>query len=354
MAEQTASKRGRLVARVLTEFGLPALAFAISVGIATRNWPVSLVTGLAVSGAIAGLYSLDRRFLHPRLEKLSRDWLHLGLEMTVLLLDHVLGALAVLLVCGWLFGFRITASAAWIPVAGMVVAFPIVHGTEMALRYFRQLRDKERQEEQLRALAAQAELKALKAQIDPHFLFNTLNTIAALIHTHPEQAETTVERLAEMFRYVLSGSERRLVPLQEELAFVDGYLEIERARFGNCLHVTQDVAPEALNVLVPSLILQPLVENAVRHGRGDDGHIGLEIRIRRQGDVAQIAISDRGPGMPPGYKVDAGAGVGLRNVNGRLQKLYGPEHRLEIRGNEPHGTVVVLRIPAGGYEARGK
>jgi hypothetical protein len=152
MMEQSESRRKQLVARILTEFGLPAFAFAISVGIATRNWPASMVTGLAVSGAITGLYSLDRNVLHPRLEKLSRDWLHLGLEMSFLLLDHVLGALVALLACGWLLGFRVIASVTWVPVAGMVVAFPIIHGTEMALRYFRQLREKERQEEQLRTL----------------------------------------------------------------------------------------------------------------------------------------------------------------------------------------------------------
>lgn len=346
MMEQSESRRKQLVARILTEFGLPALAFAISVGIATRNWPASMVTGLAVSGAITGLYSLDRNVLHPRLEKLSRDWLHLGLEMSFLLLDHVLGALVALLACGWLLGFQVIASVTWIPVAGMVVAFPIIHGTEMALRYFRQLREKERQEEQLCALAAEAELKALKAQIDPHFFFNTLNTIASLIHTDPERAEQTVERLAEMFRYVLNGSERRLVPLEDELAFVDGYLEIERARFGDRLRVTREVVPEALEVPIPSLILQPLAENAVRHGRGSDGSVELAIRVMSRGGEVLVAIADKGPGMPSGYKIGTGRGVGLRNVDERLRRTYGLEDRLEIRTNEPHGTVVVVRIPA--------
>jgi sensor histidine kinase YesM len=345
MTEQTESKRKRLVVRILTEFGLPALAFAVSVGIATRNWPVSLVTGLAVSGAITGLYALDRKLLHPQLERLACDWLHLGLEMAFLLLDHVLGALVALFVCSRLFGFQIIASVAWMPVAGMVIAFPIIHGTEMALRYFRQLREKERQEEQLRTLATEAELKALKAQIDPHFLFNTLNAIASLIHTDPDQAETTVEQLAEMFRYVLNGSERRLVPLEEELAFVDSYLEIERARFGDRLRVTGEIAPRALNVSVPSLILQPLVENAVRHGRGSDGSIDLVIHVTSRGDEVLIAIADKGPGMPSEYKAAPGQGVGLRNVDERLRKTYGLKHRLEIRANEPQGTVVIVRIP---------
>ena len=350
MTEQAESRRTRIGARILTEFGLPALAFATGVGIATQNWPVSLVTGLAVSGAITGLYALDRRILRPRLEKLSRDWLHLGLEMTFSLLEHALGALAALLVCSRVFGFQVVATATWIPVAGMVVAFPIIHGTEMALRFFRQLKEKEGQEERLRALATESELKALKAQIDPHFLFNTLNTIASLIHSNPDQAEATVERLAEMFRHVLNGSERRLVPLEEELAFVDGYLEIERARFGDRLRVTREIVPEALSVPVPSLILQPLVENAVKHGGGDDGNIDLDIRIRPQGDAILIAITDRGPGMPPGHRIDAGQGVGLRNVDERLRKLYGLEHKMEIRDNEPHGTVAILRIPTGGRE----
>jgi two-component system LytT family sensor kinase len=104
----------------------------------------------------------------------------------------------------------------------------------------------------LPALATEAELRALKAQINPHFLFNTLNTIAELIHADSERAEATVERLAEMFRYVLNGSERGLVPLEEELAFLEGCLEIERARFGDRLRVTREIAPEALSLLVPS------------------------------------------------------------------------------------------------------
>ena len=111
MTEETESKRKPLIARILTAFGLPALAFAISVWIATGNGPASLVTGMAVSGAIAGLYALDRKLFHPRLEKLSRDWLHLGLEMTFLVLEHVLGALAALLACGRLFGFHLSASS---------------------------------------------------------------------------------------------------------------------------------------------------------------------------------------------------------------------------------------------------
>jgi signal transduction histidine kinase len=350
MTEHTESRHGHAFVRTLMEIGLPALGFVLSVGFATQNWLASLVTGLAISSAIFVLYWLDQRFLHPCLEKLARDWAHLGLEMTFSLLDHILGALLALLVCSRLFGFEVVPSAAWIAVGGMVVAFPIIHGTEMALRFFRQLKEKEQQEEQLRALATEAELRALKAQINPHFLFNTLNTIAELIHTDSAQAEATVERLAEMFRYMLAGSERGLVPLEEELSFVESYLEIERVRFGERLRITQEVASEVLGVPVPSLILQPLVENVVRHGRGTDGSIDLTIRVRPHGDEMVITIADQGPGMPSpkvgrGSGLEEGEGLGLRNVDERLRKTYGEGYGLDVTVNEPQGTVVIVRIP---------
>jgi signal transduction histidine kinase len=333
--------------RTLAEIGLPALVFSLGVGFATGNWPASLATGLAISSAIFALYGLDQKLVRPRLQKVSPDWLRLGLEMTAALLDHIVGTVVALLVCSRLFGFEVVPSAAWITVAAMVVAFPIIHGTEMALRYLRQVQEKERQEEHLRALATEAELRALKAQINPHFLFNTLNTIAELIHADSEKAEATVERLAEMFRYVLNGSERGLVPLKEELVFLDDYLEIERVRFGDRLCVTREIAAEALDLLVPSLVLQPLVENTLRHGLAADGSIDLGIAIYTDRDRAVIAISDQGPGMPAGHEIGRGPGHGLSNVDQRVRKTYGQAYGLEIGKNEPQGTIVTLSIPVG-------
>ncbi|MGD1994730.1 MAG: histidine kinase, partial [Anaerolineae bacterium] len=277
MAKQRASGRTRIIINHSLGIVLGGLMFGWSVGYATgRSLDLaSLVTGLAMTSTIEAAYLLDRVFLQPWLKNLPYDWLHLGLEITLSLLEHFLGALLALLVCSRIFGFVVEATTAWMVVGGMLLGFPIIHGTGYALRFYRQLKEKERLEEQLRALATQAELKALKAQINPHFLFNTLNTIAHLIHADSAQAEATVERLAEMFRYVLSGSERGLVPLEEELAFVDNYLEIERARFGERLRVTREAAQEALDISVPSLVLQPLVENAIRHGRGSNGSVDL-------------------------------------------------------------------------------
>jgi LytS/YehU family sensor histidine kinase len=215
----------------------------------------------------------------------------------------------------------------------------------MALRFFRQVQEKERQEERLKALATEAELRALKAQINPHFLFNTLNTIAELIHTDSDRAEATVERLAEMFRYVLNGSERGLVPLEEELDFLDGYLEIERARFGDRLHITCGTAPRALGLLIPSLVLQPLVENAIRHGQGADGTVELGIEFRVDGHQVVITVSDQGPGMPAIHRIGDGPGHGLHNVDQRLRRTYGEGYGLKISANQPQGTIVTLSIP---------
>ncbi len=344
MAKQTAQERRRAILGELLETLLPAILFGLGAGYAIGNYAISVATGLAISGTIGVLYKLDQTFLRPRLKNLSRDW-QLGLEIIASLLEHVLGAVLALFVCSRIFGFVVQATTAWITVGMMFVGFLVIHSAGYALHFYRELRQKERVEEQLRALTTQAELKALKAQINPHFLFNTLNTIAQLIHADPAQAEATVERLAEMFRYVLAGSQRRLVPLEEELAFVDDYLAIEQARFGERLSVTREVATEALNVPVPSLILQPLVENAVRHGQGAGGSVELIIGVRRQGDEVVIAIADQGPGMSEGVWECGGGGHGLRNVDERLRKTYGEGYGLEAADNEPRGAVVTVRIP---------
>jgi len=345
VTEQAQDVRRQAIRQTGGELGLPALAFTLGVGLATGNWAASLITGLAISSTIFALRRLDLALVRPHLADVASDPLRLGLEITLSLLDHVVGAVVPLLICGRLFGFSVAQSAAWVAVGAMVMAFPIVHGTEMALRYLREVQEKERQEERLRALATEAELRALKAQINPHFLFNTLNTIAELIHADSERAEVTVERLAEMFRYVLNGSERGMVPLKEELAFLDGYLEIERVRFGDRLRVTRDVAPAALNLFVPSLLLQPLVENALQHGPGVDGSVDLGIAIRVDRECAEIAISDQGPGISADYSIEGSAGHGLRNVDRRLRKTYGEAYGLAIGVNHPRGTTITLRIP---------
>ena len=328
---------------LLHDVATPLLGSTIAVAYATGRWDLSAVgAGLAITGTLALFWKLDRTFIYPHIKRIPQDWLRMETELFVSVAGHLLGALLALVACGYIFGFEVAPTASWLLLVGILMVFPILHGAEMAVGYYRQLREKERVEQELRALAAQAELKALKAQINPHFLFNTLNTIAALIHANPTQAETTVERLGEMLRYVLTSSERGQVSLEEELAFVDDYLAIEQARFGERLQVTREVDPRALSAPVPSLILQPLVENAVKHGHGDDS-IELDIRVEAASDAISITVADRGPGMPAGFQIGDGPGHGLRNVDERLRKMYG--RGLEVKANKPRGTVVIVRIP---------
>jgi signal transduction histidine kinase len=344
-SDQLASQRRDKLGRTLIhQVFSPLVGSTLAVAYATGHWNlIALGTGAAITATLALFWRLDRAFIYPRLKRIPQDWLRMEMEMFVSVFGHLLGALLALIACGYLFGFEVAPTPSWLLLIGIMMVFPILHGAEMAVDYYRQLREKERVEQELRTLATQAELKALKAQINPHFFFNALNTIAALIHTDPALAEASIERLAQMFRYVLAGSERGQVALEEELAFVDDYLEIERARFGERLQVTREIDPQALSLSVPSLILQPLVENAIRHGHGDGGHIDLDIRIESADESVHITVADRGAGMPPGYRIGDGPGHGLRNVDERLRKMYG--RGLEMEEDEPRGTAVTICIP---------
>jgi signal transduction histidine kinase len=326
---------------------LPALPPGLGVGYASGHYLPALITSLAISGTTYALFRLDLAFIHPHFGRLPPNRA-VVMEFAAGVIEFALGTWLALSICNLLFGRPFEAGLAWWLVGGTVVCITIFHTLTYTFTSHADMKRKLVEEERLRAMATEAELKALKAQINPHFLFNTLNTIAALIHSDPAQAESTVERLAGMFRYVLAGSERGSVPLHEELTFVDDYLKIEQVRFGKRLRFTRQVAPELRDVPVPSLILQPLVENAVRHGQGEDGTVDLALGVELDGDHVSITIADQGPGISEPPANGQFSGHGLRNVNERLQKTYGQAYGLQITANAPTGTQVRLRIPMGG------
>ena len=240
------------------------------------------------------------------------------------------------------------ASIAWSPY--IYFAFPIVPAALLVVVGFNQswwqIFLLEKREHQARELAALAQLEALRAQINPHFLFNSLNSISQLISSDPDRAEECVGRLAEIFRYLLRSENRSFVTLSDELAIVDAYLDIERARFGAKLVVDFSVADQARHRFVPTLILQPLVENAVRHGvsqKVGGGRVSIEADL--QGDDLRVVVRDTGVGMVGKVSHDSAGGVGLRNVHNRLVQLFGDDYAPRIDSESGSGTVVTLRVP---------
>jgi hypothetical protein len=191
--------------------------------------------------------------------------------------------------------------------------------------------------------AREAELRALRAQIDPHFLFNSLNSISALTSSDPAAARRMCIELADFLRRTLVLGQRDRIALAEELDLAEGYLRVEQVRFGSRLRVERDVEEPALTAAVPPLLLQPLVENAVRHGIAQTLEGGT-IRIAARRDGSRLRVSVSNPRDPEG-RGRPGAGVGLRNVAGRLRTLFGAEARLDATADE-HSYLVQLDLPA--------
>jgi two-component system LytT family sensor kinase len=195
---------------------------------------------------------------------------------------------------------------------------------------------------------ARAELRALRAQISPHFIYNALAAVAAHIHSSPEEARELLSDFAEFTRYAFRG-EHPYVTLADELHYVEKYLRLERARFGDQLAVRIEVAPEILHVVVPVLSLQPLVENAVRHGVERRGRGRITIIGRDAGADVVLRVRDDGVGMTPARAAAVlagnGGGIGLANVSARLQTSFGPGYGLEIQSGDGRGTTVTMTLP---------
>jgi sensor histidine kinase YesM len=235
-----------------------------------------------------------------------------------------------------------------------------------ALAYYRKYRERELQASQLEARLAEARLQVLKMQLHPHFLFNTLHAISALIHQDVEVADRMIARLGDLLRSTLENAAMQEVSLREEMDFIQPYLEIEQARLGPRLTVYMAIDPEVMDARVPNLILQPLVENAIRHGIASRAEAGrIEIHARREQDRLHVQICDDGPGLPGGGRIgnpsyeEGGRianpshpnhgpfkeGVGLTNTRARLQQLYGEAHRLELSNSPGRGLTVTLTLP---------
>jgi two-component system LytT family sensor kinase len=215
-----------------------------------------------------------------------------------------------------------------------------------ALERERERLDRSRREASLVHQLVEAELRALRAQINPHFLFNSLNTIASLVHDQPQAAEQMTLRLARIFRHVLKQTERPFSSLQEEMDFLRAYLDIEQIRFGERLKIDFRIADAVADRPVPSLILQPLVENAIRHGLSPKlGECRLIISGRQENEHVLLSVEDNGVGTSNGSLVADGSGIGLRNVRERLRTLYGERARFQFESQARLGSRAAVYLP---------
>jgi two-component system LytT family sensor kinase len=219
--------------------------------------------------------------------------------------------------------------------------YGLIVGGLVLLDYVR----KDRQRVALEGQLALAELKALRMQLQPHFLFNTLHAIGVLIHSDPKAAHVMLTRLAELLRLSLDTASEPELPLEVELAFVEKYLAIQKARFGDRLTVRYALEPDAMRGLVPTLIMQPLVENALEHGVAPHARPGvIEIAASRTANALTIRVRDNGNGLSE-REGRVKSGVGLANTRGRLRQLYGDRSRLTLANAVGGGLEVILEMP---------
>jgi len=227
-----------------------------------------------------------------------------------------------------------------------VIIYWMIVLAHLGWHYYRRNRERESQASALATELVRARLEVLRMQLNPHFLFNTLHVISALIHENPEDADRIVARLSELLRVSLEQSDTQEVPLRQELSFLERYLEIEQVRFQDRLAVELDIESGLDDILVPSLILQPLVENAIRHGiapREDMGRV--KIAARRLNGMLELKVGDNGPGLPEIEVASHPEGVGLSNTRSRLSHLYGANHQFQLTPAPGGGLEVTLLIP---------
>jgi two-component system LytT family sensor kinase len=293
----------------------------------TEWWLWALLTPLVVY--LARRFPLDRRW----------PWRHAAIHLGAGIVVAIVKTAAERAIFAWLTGFwtylLISTLALQLFVYSAIVA--ATHGVE----YYRRSRERE----QLEARLVQTRLQLLNVQLQPHFLFNTLNTIAEMVHDDADKADYMITSLSDLLRQALELGATQEISLDRELDLLSRYLDIQRTRFGERLHVTLHVDDEARNASVPVLLLQPLVENAIQHGLAASADAGrIDIEARRAGNNLVIAVTDDGVGVkePP---LAGRQRLGLSNTRERLDALYGSNQRLDLANSPGRGARISVEIP---------
>lgn len=234
-----------------------------------------------------------------------------------------------------------------------VITYWVILAIQYGFDYYRRYREREQQAlhlelhaSELKTQLVDAQLSALKMQLHPHFLFNTMNAIMVLVRQHrAPQAEEMLARLSDLLRLVLDDVDAQEVPLHRELEYLELYLSIEQVRFADRLRVNISADPAVLNAAIPHMCLQPIVENAIRHGLGRSSSAGkIEIAASHRDRVLEITVQDDGPGLPS-VDVSEGRGIGLANTRARLNQLYGNAAGLLIQNGRERGVIVTISLP---------
>ncbi len=350
----TARVRMKNIVFVLGAWTLAGALLATQAWVAgtVRGNPISLGHTMSIWLAWAYLWAL----LTPLPVLLSKKWPLRGPSLPARLFLHLVASVAVAVLD--LAGYAVVAPYIGALSAGvdwwatfsrltgttLLMNIPVywsIVGIAHALAMREANRQRERRTLLLSAQLSEARLDALRAQLQPHFLFNALNTIAVLMHENVPEAHQTLLRLSQLLRRALDN-DSPMLSLRDEISLLEAYLAIEVTRFGDRLTYQFDIDPTLLDRPIPCLLLQPLVENAVRHGLGERGHLGrIHLRARRDGDMLCLTLQDNGRGI----RDDRNEGIGLSNTRARLELLYPGQHRFDIGPADGGGTLVTLELP---------
>jgi signal transduction histidine kinase len=319
-------------------------------GALTHGKPDAYVAVVVAAAAIGFLLSIPMRLIYSRL------WLWPLLQRAAIMMT-----VCYVLALGWRTLINTLyfewVEDAWQPerwtdyIGGVLGSFYVLlcwSGLYFGIKYYQELQEQTERTLKATAMAHQAQLKMLRYQLNPHFLFNTLNAISTLILDGANKtANLAVSRLSDFLRYTLDNDPMKRVTLGAELGALDLYLEIEKVRFGDRLVVVEDIAPEARNALVPSLILQPLIENAIKDAISPSEEGGtLRISAKVHGGMLFLQVADNGPGLAQGDRTrKPSGGVGLSNTRARLQQFYGDRQAFALAPNDPSGLVITMNIP---------
>ncbi|MCH9694066.1 MAG: histidine kinase [Gammaproteobacteria bacterium] len=340
--------RGRLF-WVLNTAGWAGYTVAAWLGALAHEKPESYFAVIAATALAGFVVTFPLRLLYRKLWR----------ESPLLLASGMLfGCYSVALGWRWLQNvlYWDWVKGSWRPehlvdyVSGIMGSFYVLlcwSGLYFGIKYYRQLQDQTEQTLKATAAAHQSQLKMLRYQLNPHFLFNTLNAISTLILDGAnESANKAVTRLSDFLRYTLDNDPMSQVTLGSEMAALDLYLEIEKVRFGDRLVIEKEIEAAALTALVPSLILQPLIENAIKYAISPSEAGGtLRISARKQRGTLVMQVADTGPGLGNGNGGQKSSGVGLKNTRERLQQLYGDKQAFTLAPNEPTGLRITVNIP---------